>query len=122
MATYVWNYVKGCMTCQQFKLDQRPRKGPFYSIMDPKENATNSLPFKMLTFDLLTDLPPSEGFDTLLVVIDHGLTKGIILVPTNKTATLTDIAELFWDYVFKHFGIFIKMISDRDPQFASDVF
>ena len=80
--------------------------------MGPKENATNPLPFKMLTFDLLTDLLPSEGFDTLLVVVDHGLTKGIILIPTNKTATSTDIAELFWDYVFKCFGIPIKMISD----------
>ena len=122
MATYVRNYVKGCTTCQQFKIDRRPWKGPFHPIAGPKENATNPLPFKMLTFDLLTDLPPSEGYDTLLVVVDHGLTKGIILIPTNKTATSTDIAELFRDYVFKRFGIPIKMISDRDPRFASEVF
>jgi hypothetical protein len=45
--------------------------------------------------DLMTNLPPTEdGYDTLLVVVDHGLSKGIILILTVKTVTSTGIAEL----------------------------
>jgi len=73
--------------------------------------------------DLLTDLPPSDdGYDTLLVVVDHGLSKGLILMPTNKTVTSTGIAELLQDNVFKRYGISESIISDRDPRFASIVF
>ena len=73
--------------------------------------------------DLLTDLPPSDNrYDTMLVVLDHGLTKGIILIPTTKGSSSTTIAELLRDRVFNRFGIAEKLISDRDPRFASHVF
>jgi transposase InsO family protein len=73
--------------------------------------------------DLMTDLPPTDdGYDTLLVIVDHGLSKGIILVPTTKTVNSTGIAELLQDNVFKRYGIPDTLISDRDPRFASVVF
>jgi transposase InsO family protein len=71
----------------------------------------------------MTDLPPTDdGYDTLLVIVDHGLSKGIILVPTTKTVKSTGIAELLQDNVFKRYGIPDTLISDRDPRFASIVF
>ena len=66
-----------------------------------------------------TDLPISSGFDSLLVVVDHGLTKGAILCPTKKSITAEGIASLFFHKVFLCFGLFDKVISDRGPQFAS---
>jgi transposase InsO family protein len=73
--------------------------------------------------DLMTDLPPTEdGYDTLLVVVDHGLSKGIILIPTVKTVNSTGIAELLQDNAFKCYGLPDTIISDRDPRFASAVF
>ena len=65
------------------------------------------------------DLPLSEGFDSLLVVVDHGLTKGVILCPTKKTITAEEIANLFFHKVFLHFSLYNKIISNRGPQFAS---
>ena len=59
------------------------------------------------------------GFDSLLVMVDHGLTKGVILCPTKKTITAKGIASLFFHKVFLHFGLYDKVISDRGPQFAS---
>ena len=33
----------------------------------------------------MTDLPTSDdGFDSIMVTVDHGLSKGIILTPCNK--------------------------------------
>ena len=65
------------------------------------------------------DLPLSADFDSLLVMVDHGLTKGVILCPTKKTITVEGITNLFFHKVFLHFGLYDKIISNRGPQFAS---
>jgi hypothetical protein len=33
--------------------------------------------------DFITDLPEIDGFDSILSVVDHGLLKGVILMPTK---------------------------------------
>ena len=63
---------------------------------------------------MITDLPLSSGFDSVLVVVDHGLMKGVIFIPCHKA-----IAALFFKHVFARFGLDDKVISDRGPQFAS---
>jgi len=65
--------------------------------------------------DLITDLPKSKGFDSILSIVDHGLTKGIILIPTTKEVTSEEIATLLMDNLFQRFGIPNKVISDCDP-------
>ena len=72
--------------------------------------------------DLITDLPPVEGYDSILVVVDQGLSKGVILCPCAKTITWEGIAILLRDNLFKRFGLPDKMISDRDPRFATHAF
>jgi len=69
--------------------------------------------------DLITDLPKSKGFDSILSIVDHGLTKGIILIPTMKEVTLEEIVALLMDVLFRRFGIPDKVISDRDPRFIA---
>ena len=69
--------------------------------------------------DLITDLPESYGFDSILSVVDHGLTKGIILSPTTKTADANEIADLLIKNVFSRIGFPDKIISDRDPRFTA---
>jgi transposase InsO family protein len=72
--------------------------------------------------DLITDLPPADGFDSVLVVVDQGLMKGVILVPCNKTLTAKGTAKLLLEHLYKRFGLCDKIISDRGPQFASRSF
>jgi len=69
--------------------------------------------------DLITDLPKSKSFDSILFVIDHSLTKRIILMPMTKKVTLEGIATLLMDNLFQRFGIPNKVISDCDPQFIA---
>ena len=102
------------MVCQQNKSNTRPTVPPLTPI-----RSTSTRPFQQISCDLITDLPFSEGFNSLLVVVDHGLTKGVILCPTKKTITAEGIANLFFHKVFLHFGLYDKIISDRGPQFAS---
>ena len=51
--------------------------------------------------DLIMDLPPSGGFDSILSIVDHGMSKGIILLPCNKMLTAEGAAELLMDNLYK---------------------
>jgi hypothetical protein len=77
------------------------------------------VPFTSLSVDLITDLPPSGGFDSIMVVVDHSLTKGVIITPCLKTITSEGIAKLFFKHVYRRFGLYDKIISDRGPQSIS---
>jgi len=114
MGTFIRKYVDGCTLCQQMKSNTHPSAPP----LSPIPSAA-SRPFAQLSVDLITDLPDSAGFDSIMVVVDHGLTKGVILSPCNKTITAEGVAKLFFSKVFKRFGLYDKIISDRGPQFAS---
>ena len=114
LASFVRKYVEGCATCQQNKANTHPTVPPLSPI-----HSLASRPFQQVSCDLITDLPLSAGFDSLLVVVDHGLTKGVILCPTKKSITAEGVADLFFHKVFLRFGLYDKIISDRGPQFAS---
>ena len=83
LRTFVKNYVQGCGTCQHFKIDRMPAK-PAYI---PTEGAKVTRPFANCSMDLITNLPLVEGYDSILVVVDQGLSKGVILTSCNKTLT-----------------------------------
>jgi transposase InsO family protein len=72
--------------------------------------------------DLIIDLPLVEGYDSILVVVDRGLSKRVILCLCMKTITWEGTATLLQDNLFKGFGLSDKMISDRDPRFAAHAF
>ena len=72
--------------------------------------------------DFITDLPEVQGYDLILTIVDHDLTKGIILVPCKKSINAIEMAGLLLNSLIKRFGIPRRIISDRGPQFASQVF
>ena len=102
------------MICQQNKVNHHPTRPPLASIP-----SSSPLPFKQLLVNLITDLPPSNGHDSLMVVVDHGLTKEVILIPCSKTIDAAGVARHFLHHVFRRFGLYDSLISDRGPQFAS---
>ena len=74
--------------------------------------------------DFMTDLPLSDdGFDSIMIVVDHGLSKGVILIPCSKIGlTAEKTVQLFIDNVYSRFGLPDRIITDRGPQFDSDFF
>ena len=100
--------------CQQNKSNTHPTIPPLTPI---KSHA--SCPFQQVSCDLITNILTSSGFDSLLVMIDHGLTKGVILCSMNKTITTEGVAALFFHKVYLCFRLYDKIISDQGPQFAS---
>ena len=118
LRAFVQNYVKGCGVCQQYKINRSPSH-PSYVPIPP---ASTTRPFAHCSMDLITDLPLSDGFDSILVMVDCGLTKGVILLPCNKMIMAEQVANLLLENLYKRFGLPDKIISDRGPQFAAHAF
>jgi Integrase zinc binding domain len=66
LRTFVKNYVQECSICQQFKINRSPSNPAYIAI----ESANTIRPFAQCSMDLITDLPPVEGYDSILVVVD----------------------------------------------------
>ena len=96
LSTYVWKYVSGCVVCQAHKILTHPTV-PAITLLAFK----GSHPFQSLSINLITDLPPVNSLDSVMVVVNHGLSKGVILAPCGKTVDAAEIAQLFFKYVFK---------------------
>ena len=118
MCAFVRNYVKGCGVCQQYKINRSPSHPSYMPILP----SLSTRPFALCSMDLITDLPLSWGFDSILLMVDCGLMKGVILLPCNKTITTEQVAELLLEHLYKRFGLLDKFISDRGPQFAAHAF
>ena len=92
--------------CQQFKIDKQPLKPAFL----PTEGAKTTQLFAYFSMDFITDLPTVYKYDSILVVVDQGLSKGVILLPCNKTITAEGMAKLLLDNLYKRFGLPDKLI------------
>jgi hypothetical protein len=111
MNRWIADYVKGCATCQQNKILTHKQKTPLYRITT-KEGA---LPFQQVAMDLITGLPKHNGKDAILMIVDHGCSRGAVFISCTTTITGLRVAQLYLEQVFKWFGLPTKIISDRDP-------
>jgi hypothetical protein len=75
-------------------------------------------PWQLISLDFITDLPISNGFDTILTVVDH-FTKMTHLLPCTKDISSEGTVDLLMREVFRHHGLPNNIISDRSPQFVS---
>ena len=115
MKEFAEDYVQGCAVCQKNKPRTTHRKAPLQPITpDP-----HSGPFQMVAMDLITDLPELNGFNAVLMIIDHGCSKAAKFVPCTTNITGEGITVLYLQHLVPWFGIPRKIISDRNPQFVS---
>ena len=118
MTVFIKNYIMGCAICQQMKVNTHPSTPGLIPI----KGQENAKPFSQVTCDFITDLPETEGFDSLMVVVDHGSTKGVISIPCNKTIDATLTAQNYINHVYRCFRLPNSFLSDRGLQFSSQVF
>ena len=62
----VRQYVCGCQTCQAAKVNTHPTTPP----ITPHDVASNPFPFNQVSVDLVMDLPPARGCNSILTIID----------------------------------------------------
>jgi RNase H-like domain found in reverse transcriptase/Integrase zinc binding domain len=116
MKRFVVQYVKGCAICQSTKPNMVWPKIPIYPIMTM---GVHAYPFQMISWDLITDLPKREGFNSILIIIDHNCSKAALFFLCSKEVDTTGVAAIYAWQVFPHYGVPQKIISDRDPRFTA---
>jgi hypothetical protein len=57
-------YVKTCLTCQQNRVVNKKQAGLLRPLPIPKG------PWESVSMDFMVSLPPSRGFDVIMVVVD----------------------------------------------------
>jgi len=115
MRTWITDYVAGCAICQQNKNITHRARTPLYRI--PTQD--DALPFQQIALDLITGLPPNGPYDSILTIVDHGCSRAAVFLPCATTVTGPGVAQLYFDNVYRWFGLPSKVISDRDPRFTS---
>jgi len=78
---FVENYVKGYAKCQENKVITNIKCAPLYCFDTYMELG----PFQYVSMDLITDLPPSSKYDSILTIMDQGCSKAAKLLPCNNT-------------------------------------
>src|SRR5258708_38351986 len=71
--------------------------------------------------DFIEQLPASEGFSAILVVIDR-LTKQAIFIPSHGTVNAPQVAQLFLTHIFSKCGVLAHITSDCGSEFISHFF
>ena len=107
-------YVDGCDSCQRTKPCTKKPLGMLEPLPIPAG------PWTDISYDLITDLPPSDGFDSILTVVDH-LTKMAHFIPCMKTLDAEGLARLMLENVWKLHGTPKTIVSDRGSIFISQI-
>ena len=114
MSTFIKKYTNQCERCARMKPSNLALPGKLHPLELP------DTPWTEVTADFTTDLPLSKGFNSILVVVNH-FSKEVEFIPCNKTTTALDTAQLYLHNVWKNHGLPNSIVSDRGPQFASQV-
>jgi len=116
MKNFVMEYIKGCATCQMTKVNMQPTRPPLFPIT----SEVNALPFQTISLDFIVKLPISDGYNTILTITNHDCSKAAIFIPCNEEIDAAGVAKVYATYVFPHYRLPKKVISDQDPRFASN--
>ncbi|KAL3527965.1 hypothetical protein ACH5RR_012621 [Cinchona calisaya] len=99
--------MSSCDNCQKSKHENLP----YPRLLQPLPIPT--MAWSQITMDFVENLPKSQGFDTIMVVVDR-LTK----LGHFTALTAVKVARLFLDQVFKLHGVVEVMVSDKYKVFT----
>jgi hypothetical protein len=71
--------------------------------------------------DFIKQLPDSEGFTTILIVVDH-FNKKALFILTHDTIISAQLAKLFIIHVFSKHGVLSHITSDQGSKYVSCFF
>ena len=99
--------------CANGKIPQYRPYGILHPLPVPKGS------WLSLLMDFITDLPPTNGKDSIFIVVDR-LTKMAHFIPCTKTIIGEMTAKLFLDNIYRIHGLPNDIVSDMKTQFTSN--
>ncbi|PNX81711.1 transposon Tf2-1 polyprotein [Trifolium pratense] len=112
MMKRVQEFIKACDTCQRQKYAATTPSGLLQPLPIP------GLVWSEISMDFITNLPKSNGYEAILVVVDR-LSKYSHFVPLKHPFTARSIASIFVKEIVRLHGVPESILSDRDPLFVS---
>src|SRR5258705_2303596 len=85
------------------------------------DTTSDTLPWSSISMDFIEQLPASEDFSAILVVVDR-LMKQVIFIPSHNTMNALQVVQLFLTHVFSKHGVPSHVTSDRGLEFVSHFF
>src|SRR5260221_1731316 len=111
----VKDYVASCAMCACAKSARHKPYGKLKQLPIP------SRPWSSISMDFIEQLPASENFSTILVVVDR-LTKQAIFIPSHDTVNAPQVAQLFLTHIFSKHRVPAHVTSDQGSEFVSHFF
>ena len=108
MSIFVKKYVAGCDICQRMKNHPQQPYGPLMP------NPVPHGPWEIISIDLITQLPESDGYNAICVVVCRLTKRGRFFPITNEFSS-KDLAQLMLDRIYPLHGLPLVIISDRGP-------
>jgi len=71
--------------------------------------------------DLIMQLPESNGYDAICVIVDR-LTKRAYFIPINNWFSSKDIVQLLYNKIYLLHGLPLQNILDRGVQYSAELF
>ncbi|MBW0546589.1 hypothetical protein O181_086304, partial [Austropuccinia psidii MF-1] len=112
MTQFIKDYVSSCQQCSRNKNIHHKKFGLLKPLPIPKG------PWICLSMDFITQLPLSNSFDSILVIVDR-FSKMEVFIPTMYSITSLDLAHLFIKDSFSKHGFPSSIVSDRGSLFVS---
>jgi hypothetical protein len=106
----VENFVKQCSICQQAKSERIHHAGLLQPLHVPQGA------WQDITMDFIEGLPRSEGFNSILMVVDR-FSKYAHFIPLKHPFTAPHVARLILDTVVILYGMPKSIVSDKDKIF-----
>src|SRR5258708_27062372 len=111
----VKDYVASCATCTCAKSQRHKHYGKL------KQLPITSRPWSSISMDFIKQLPDSEGFSAILVIVDC-LTKQVIFIPSHDTVNTPQVVWLFLNHIFSKHGVPAHITLDWGSEFISHFF
>ncbi|MBW0477896.1 hypothetical protein O181_017611 [Austropuccinia psidii MF-1] len=112
MNQFIKDHVSSCQQCSRKKKIHHKKFG----LLKPLQIPSGS--WNSLSMDFITQLPLSNNFDSILVVVDR-FSKMAIFIPTYGAINALDLAQIFISHVFSQHGLPVGIVSDRGSLFVS---
>ena len=110
----VEQYFRNCHVCKRAKSSQDAYNGLLQPLPVPEK------PWVDLTMDFVLGLPKSQGYDSILMVVDRLSKKRHYILCTEDNSTNAEAtAAMFLRHVWCYHGLPVSLTLDRGSQFAS---
>lgn len=112
MRKKIKEFIRQCDTCQRQKAENVAPAGLLHPLPIPLQVWTD------ISMDYIDALPNSKGKTTIFVVVDR-LSKYSHFIPISHPYIAASIAQVFFEQVFKLYGMPKSIVCDRDSTFTS---